>query len=84
MGTVELRSEYHSYYFKGSSPKGGLGYGGGSKPTDINVYSGKYRNLGEKTWIKLGISLVYFILGFKIIDMENFSHEWLKDFMYII
>ena len=38
----------------------------------------------EKTWIKLGICLVYFILWFQIIDMENLSHEWLHDFMCII
>ena len=31
----------------------------------------------QKTWIKLCIYLVYFILWFKIIDMENLCHEWL-------
>ena len=41
-------------------------------------------SLIQKTWIKLGICLVYFYLWFKIIDMENLSHEWLHDFMCII
>ena len=31
----------------------------------------------ERTWIKIGICLVYFILQSKIINMKNLSHEWL-------
>ena len=30
----------------------------------------------QKSWIKLGICLVYFIFRFKIIDMENLSRDF--------
>ena len=52
----------------------------------INILFGTLKLLTEvvKTWIKHGICLVYYILWFKIIDIQNLSHEWLHDFMCII